>query len=124
MKKLALTLALFASFALPALLVASKDAEAGGSPLTCGASHGDVAQTVYVSNSTSSPVGKAGSQILWTRTTKVNGATNSGTITLDKPLCAKGVKSNGSCQELAAQYVEPGNGFECTANWKVTFRKL
>ena len=69
--------------------------------LTCSAGHGDVAQTIYVTNSTNSTI-TVGTKISWT----LNGV--KGSFVLQAPL-GKG--------KTVSDLGNPGNGGPCTASY-------
>ena len=90
-----------AAGSLLALAPSSADAQIVVSPFSCSASHGDVAQTVQVTNH-SSHVYKKGTTIFW----KSQDGKTKGSLVLEKDM-GKGAS--------AYDYGPPGNGFTCTA---------
>lgn len=99
LKKL-IALSSLAAGSLLALAPSSADAQLI-SPFSCSASHGDVAQTVQVTNN-SSHVYKKGTTIFW----KSQDGKTKGSLVLEKDM-GKGAS--------AYDYGPPGNGFTCTA---------
>ena len=69
--------------------------------LSCSAGHGDVAQTIYVTNTTGATI-PAGTKIHWKL------GTLKGTITLSAALAAGG---------QVTDLTQPGNGGACTASY-------